>query len=218
MTLLSYRLSGESAPPGAFRYLNDWDIMTIATLETVTVDATARIHAATDASASIADVLARATVAGNAVISKAYGVGNDVKRNPSTAVKLAKSVADDISGASKSKGGARANVLAVLDALGDDMPTAALLVTLSRARLDALALAARAATKAKSEARASAKSVLNDRGAAKSDRIAALELMTEIDGESDRAKSDRVWGTLTKAIDAARAAGFTVEQIYSAIQ
>lgn len=190
--------------------------MTIAIETPVTV--TDDIHTATDAASTLADVLNRAVIAGNTVVTKKYGADSD-KRSPLAAVKLAKAVADDISGAHKSKGGARANVLAVLDSLATLAlsPTDTVLVSLSRARLDLLAAEKREATKAASEARAAAKAVLNDRTAAKADRIAALELMTEIDDVVVNSRNAVKFGALVKAIEAARDFGYTREQISSVV-
>ena len=107
----------------------------------VAADSTAKQHAAARRAAEqLADALDSVKHAGDNVIVARYGADIDL-----SAVRLAKRAADELAGNTKSRGGARADVLAVLDALTSvDALTDATFVAAARARLDANAADKRA--------------------------------------------------------------------------
>lgn len=157
--------------------------------------------AAVLASERLAEALAAATSAGNAVLIKRYGADIDP-----AAVKLAKRAADEMSGGTKSRGGARADVLAVLATLADvDTITDRTFVAAARARLDELAADKRARTEHKKELAAK----VNDKSATIESRTGALEVLAGMDAADSAVKSAAIVTRLNGAIMAARVDGMS---------
>jgi hypothetical protein len=186
------------------------------TTNTIT-PATAAAELAEAARVELAASLTASKVAGTAVLVKHYGKGADT-----ASVGLAAKAAAVMGGGAKPRGGAADRINKVIAAVADytathtDQPlTAAVFYTAARATLDAHKAAEAARRKANKDDRAAAKAVLNDRSANKADRLAALDLMSEIDEMPAAAKRDAVRARLTAALTAARDAGFTVEQVDS---
>ncbi len=175
---------------------------TVATPAGVT---TARAAAASDAATKLAATLAASVTARDAVIVKNYGDGVTP-----AAIRLAKRAADELSGANKSRGGARADVLAVLDTLAG--------VDTLDARAFALAAAARlAANAADQAARRERKRALadqhNDSNLPLATRAAALEVLAGMDDEDNQAKSAAVTRRVADVFAAAVAAGIPARAI-----
>lgn len=143
----------------------------------------------------LTDALTAASNAGNAVLVARYGADIDP-----AAVKLARSAALEMSGGTKSRGGARANVLAVIDALTDvDSLSDKVFVAAARTRLDQLAADKRARTERKKELAAK----VNDQSASVTERTAALEVLAGMDSADAGVKSAAIIDRLIKAIAAA---------------
>lgn len=157
----------------------------------------------------LTDALTAASNAGNAVLVARYGADIDP-----AAVKLAKSAAVELSGGTKSRGGARANVLAVIDALaGIDTLTDKVFVAAARTRLDQLAADKRARTDRKKELAAK----VNDQSAPLSARTGALEALAGMDQADSAVKSAGIIDRVTKAILAARADGVTESDMHDIV-
>lgn len=175
--------------------------------------------AAEAARVELAASLTAAKAAGTAVLVKHYGAGADT-----ATVSLAAKAAGVMGGGAKPRGGAADRINKTIAAVGDytathtDQPlTAAVYYTAARAVLDAHKTAEAARRKGLKDDRAAAKAVLNNRGASKADRIAALDLMSEIDAMPATAKADALTARVTAALTAARDAGMTLQQIDSII-
>jgi len=171
--------------------------------------------AATKASEAIAATLAAAGNASAAAITAAYGA--DVTP---AAVRLAKRAADELSGAAKSRGGARADVLAVRDAIADTLSTQsgvkltdALLVAAASNRLAALAAAKRERTERKQQLAAT----LKDSGATLAARTAALEVLAGMDDADRDAAVLAATSRFDAALAAAVASGVPLDHIYESV-
>lgn len=164
-----------------------------------------RAASAAAASARFADALSGAKGAAAAVIVSMYGADVDT-----TAVRLAKRAADELSGAAKSRGGARADVLAVVNSVdGIDALTDSVFIAAARARLDANA----AFKRERREAKQAQADVVNDSAATAEQRHAALKVLTgmdEQDSEAKRAAARQRFGT---AAAAALEAGITADEL-----
>lgn len=142
-------------------------------------DAAKRAAAAAAAAERLGAALKSSAAAGVSVLVAEYGA--DVTP---AAVRLAKRAADEAAGLSKSRGGNRAAVLAVLAAVGDALPTDAVCVAAARATLDAEAKRKRDRTAHK---RALA-DILNDSAQPLDRRAAALETLSGMDATDEEAK------------------------------
>jgi hypothetical protein len=170
-----------------------------------------------DVAVSLADTLAKASAAGERIVSKLYGDGASV-----AAVKLALRAAHVLDGTSKAptSGGNATTTNAVVREVRDAgtydeaaLMAAAVHVLAVKAEAERVRReAAKADRDALAADRAAAKAVLNDRGRSKADRIQALDLMSEIDGMGAAAKADAKRATFTRALESFRDAGFTREQ------
>lgn len=175
---------------------------TIATPADVT---TARAAAAASAAERLADALTTASAARVGVIVKRYGAD----ATPA-AVTLAKRAADEMSGATKSRGGQRARVLAVLDAVPADVtPTDAVMVAAALAVLDREATAARERRERK---RALADAV-NDASASIQSRAAALDVLASMDAADADAKRDAVRRRIADVLAASVSAGIAADDV-----
>lgn len=157
----------------------------------------------------LTDALTAASNAGNAVLVARYGADIDP-----AAVKLARSAALEMSGGTKSRGGARANVLAVIDALTDvDSLSDKVFVAAARTRLDQLAADKRARTERKKELAAK----VNDQSASVTERTAALEVLAGMDSADAGVKSAAIIDRLIKAIAAAHDDGMGEYEIHELV-
>lgn len=169
----------------------------------------ATVSAAVGASERLSDVLNRAKVAGTAVIVGQYGADIDL-----AAVRLAKRAADELSGSAKSRGGARANVLAVVDyATAAPIVSDTVLVAGARARLDANA----AYAKARREDKAALAAKVNDHTASFDERVAAMSVLVGMDDADADAKHAHALATLNAALASAVKNGVTLSELSDAL-
>ena len=169
-----------------------------------------RAAAAVLASEVMASALLTAKGAAEAAMVKHFGA--DVT---SAAVRLAKRAADELAGTTKSRGGARADVLAVLatvEGIEDDTLTAKVFVAAARARLDANAAYKRDRASQKS---ALAK-VVNDSSASLDERAAALGQLDGMETQDGLAKDAALVNRLDSVLDACFKAGMTGDTIHAA--
>lgn len=166
---------------------------------------TKRAAAATVASEKLAAALTAAKGARDGVIVKRYG--SDVTP---AAVTLAKRAADEISGASKSRGGARARVLAVVAAIADD-------IDVTDAVMVAAALGVLAADAADAQARRDRKRALadavNDASSSLSARSAALDVLAGMDDADADAKRANVRRRVADVLAASVTAGIAADDV-----
>jgi hypothetical protein len=168
-----------------------------------------RAAAAVIASERLSEALTGAKGASDAVIVARYGADVD-----SVAVRLAKRAADELSGATKSRGGMRADVLAVLDTLANvDALTDSAFVASARARLDANA----ADKRARRERKQGLADILNDSSATMESRAGALSALVGMDDADLAAKRAKVAERLNSALVAARAAGIGEADVHVAV-
>lgn len=161
--------------------------------------------AAKVASEKLAGVIQSAGAASGAAYATAYGA--DV--TPAS-VKLAKRAADELAGLSKSKGGARADVLAVLATLADRPArevTPAAFVAAARVRMDENA---RAVKDRRDRKRALADTV-NDSAATISQRAAALDVLAGMDAADSDAKGKQLLATFAAHVDKLAAHGIPAD-------
>jgi hypothetical protein len=164
-----------------------------------------RAAAATVASERLKDALTAATSARVGVIVKRYGAD----ATPA-AVSLAKRAADELSGATKSRGGQRARVLAVLDAVPADVtPTDAVMVAAALAVLDHEATAAR---ERRDRKRALADTI-NDSAAPLATRAAALDVLAGMDDADADAKRATVTRRVADVLAAAVNTGIPADTL-----
>lgn len=188
------------------------DIMTNATATKAPATATpaAVISAATAASERLSHTLDAAKGAGNAVIVSAYGADIDM-----AAVRLAKRAADELAGSAKSRGGARADVLAVVAyAVKAKAYGELVFVAGARVRLDANA----AAAKARLDTKRALAAKVNDNTATLDERAAALGVLVGMDDADAAAKHLAAGKSLSDAIDRAKAAGVTRDSMLAMIE
>jgi len=133
-------------------------------------------------------------------------IGADAKP---AAVRLAKRAADEAAGLAKSRGGARADALAVLAALDGKPLTARTLVAAATNRLAQNA----AAAKSRNDAKRAAAAVTRDATATLAERQDALAVVAAMDAEDANAKRVRLTNAVSSALAAARDGGVTVEAI-----
>lgn len=164
-----------------------------------------RAAAATVASEKLAEALAAATSARNGVIVKRYGA--DVTP---AAVSLAKRAADEMSGAAKSRGGARARVLAVVAAISDDIDVTD--ATVVAAALSVLADEARAAKERRDRKRTLADAV-NDASSSLTARAAALDVLAGMDEADADAKRATVRKRVAEVLAASVTAGLAADDV-----
>lgn len=172
----------------------------------------ARAAAAVLASEVMASALLTAKGAAEAAMVKHFGA--DIT---SAAVRLAKRAADELAGTTKSRGGARADVLAVLatvEGIDDDTLTAKVFVAAARARLDANAAYKRDRASQKS---ALAK-VVNDSSASLDERAAALGQLDGMETADNDAKRYEAVKSLSASLDRAIAAGATLEVVLAMVE
>lgn len=165
----------------------------------------ARAAAATDAATKLAATLTASITARDAIIIKHYGDGVTP-----AAVRLAKRAADELSGARKSRGGARADVLAVLETLtGVDTLDARAFALAAAARLAANA----ADVKSRRERKRALADQHNDSSLPLATRAAALEVLAGMDDEDNKAKGAAVTRRVADALAAAVAAGIPAQAV-----
>lgn len=160
--------------------------------------------------------------AGTKKLRALYGADAD-----NAAVTLAIRAARVMAGGDKPRGGAGARInetvklvtsqLAPTPAAPAKELSAKLLVSAARATLDAHKRAEEARRAQLKSDRQAARDKLNDRGAPVGERRAAFELMTQLDATVARDKDARAEEALTGAIQRARAAGISAEQLVSII-
>lgn len=164
-----------------------------------------RAAAAAAAAEALAATLAASNTARDTVIVKHYGDGVTP-----AAVRLAKRAADELSGAAKSRGGARADVLAVLDTLAG--------VDTLDARAFTLAAAARLAVNAADvKSRRDRKRTLadqrNDASLPIEARHNALEVLAGMDDEDNKVKRAAVMQRMTAVFESAAKLGIPADTI-----
>lgn len=173
---------------------------------TVPEGVTPAMHAAaTAASEKLAASLKAADAARDGKLVRAYGA--DVTP---AAVRLAKRAADELSGASKSRGGARANVLAVAEAVRAHEAAEVsdkLFVAAAAARMAELA----AAAKERRDRKRELADTVNDAGSSLAARSAALEVLAGMEDADARAKLDAKLKRFGAAIIGCRDAGATAD-------
>ena len=160
-----------------------------------------RAAAAVLAGERLGDCLTAAKGASAALIVTRYGADIDV-----TAIRLAKRAADELSGKTKSRGGARADVLGVLHALeATDTLTDLVFVAAARTQLDAAA----ADRRRRNEQKKDLANKVNDKSATLAQRTAALEVLTGMDDADAKVKADSAIRRLNDAIMAAQVGGLS---------
>lgn len=175
---------------------------TVATPEGVPA---ARAAAATDAATKLAATLAASVTARDAIITKHYGDGVTP-----AAIRLARRAADELSGASKSRGGARADVLAVLDTLaGVDKLDARAFALAAAARLAANA----ADVKSRRDRKRALTDTINDAAASLVTRAAALDVLAGMDDADADAKRAAVTRRVADVLAAAVSAGIPADTL-----
>lgn len=151
------------------------------------------------AAAAAAKTLGDATAAGAAAAAKTLADTLGAVATPA-AVKLAKRAADEMSGATKSRGGARADVLAVLRAVAAvAKPTAAAFVKVAAARLEENRLA----KIRERETRAALAKTANDKHATEGERAAAFGELVEYDARDGAARDAAARDAFKRAAAAA---------------
>jgi hypothetical protein len=166
---------------------------------------TKRAAAATVASEKLAAALAAAKGARDGVIVKRYGA--DVTP---AAVALAKRAADEMSGASKSRGGARARVLAVVAGIADDVVVTDAVVV--AAALSVLAAHAKSEQERRDRKRALTDAV-NDASSSLTARAAALDVLAGMDDADADAKRATVRRRVADVLAASVAAGLAADDV-----